>query len=102
MRGGHLAVDVSVGDGGGEEDQAVEKRARFRNRVSDHINVSEAKAYVAEVLRASWDPEEHKAKRFYGLDSLVLVGARVSKSSYLSLTDASNSSSLPVKIFLMF
>ena len=52
-----------------------ELQAVFRNRESDHINISEAKAYVAEVFRASLDPREHRKRRFYSLDSFVVVGA---------------------------
>ena len=51
------------------------EEARFRNRACDHINVSEAKAYGGEVLRASRDPLEHRCRRLYGIDSLVLGGA---------------------------
>ena len=51
------------------------EKARFRNRARDHINVAEAKAYAAEVLRASRDPAEHRTKRMFAVDSWVLVGA---------------------------
>ena len=52
-----------------------EKRFVYRVREDDHINVSEAKAYMTEVRRASRDAKEHRKRRLYGLDSFVAIGA---------------------------
>ena len=52
-----------------------EKRLLYRTKEGDHINVSEAKAYMAEVRRASRDAREHCKRRLYGLDSFVTTGA---------------------------
>ena len=52
-----------------------EKRFLYRVREDDHINVSEAKAYMTEVRRASRDAKEHRKRRLYGLDSFVAIGA---------------------------
>ena len=52
-----------------------ERRILYRVHENDHINVSEAKAYMAEVRRASRDVKEHRKRRLYGLDSFVTTGA---------------------------
>ena len=52
-----------------------EKRLLYRVQPNDHINVSETKSYAAEVRRISLNPEEHRKRRLYGLDSTVAIGA---------------------------
>ena len=54
---------------------AWEPRLVFRTKRDVHINVGEARALASEVLRLAVDPRNHRKRRVFGLDSLVLVGA---------------------------
>lgn len=54
---------------------AWESRLVFRTKRDVHINVGEARALASEVLRLAVDPQNHRKRRVFGLDSLVLVGA---------------------------